>query len=137
MKRFLLSMLLILSILATYSLAHMEGGMIGGSSQEHHGGAETQSTYSPCQMGSGMMGYGMMGTGMMGGYGICPGYGMMGPGMMGMMRNMMMAPCMGYGIGQGMMGSGCGMMWPGMMWPGMMWPGMMWGLWHRELSEVS
>jgi hypothetical protein len=114
MKKLILSMVLVLAVLTTYSLAHMEGGMMGSGSQEHHKEAETRSTYNPCQMGSGMMGYGMMG-----GYGMGSGMmgsgmmgGMMGPGMMGMMRNMMMCP----GMGQGMMGGGCGMMGPGMMW---------------------
>jgi len=113
MKKLLLSMVLVLAVLTTYSLAHMEGGMMGSGGQEHHKEAEARSTYNPCQMESGMMGYGMMGgygmgSGMMGGYGMgpgmmgygtCPGYGMTGPGMMGMMHPGMM----GYG--------GCGMMW--------------------------
>jgi|Deesub1362A_J573_1020465.scaffolds.fasta_scaffold00171_25 hypothetical protein len=111
MKGILLSILLVLAVLTTDSLAHMEGGMMSGGGQGRHEGMETTSTYySPYQMmGYGMMG--MMGPGMMGGYGM--GSGMMGYGTCpcygyGMMHNMMMGSGMGYG--------GCGMMGPGMMW---------------------
>ncbi len=106
MKRVFIITILIVGLVATYSFAHMQGGMMGSDtmmgSQSQQQTSEIPQTgwYSPCPHMMGYGGYGMMGPGMMG----QGGYGMMGQGMMG----------------QGMMGQGgYGMMGPGMMGQGM------------------
>ena len=98
MKRVFIITILIVGLMATYSFAHMQEGMMGSDSmmgsqsQQQTGEIPQTGWYSHCphMMGQGMMGrggYGMMGPGMMGqgGYGMMGqgGYGMMGPGMMG------------------------------------------------------
>ncbi len=99
MKRVFIITILIVGLVATYSFAHMQEGMMGsdtmmGSQSQLQTGEIPQTGWYPsCPH---MMGQGMMGQGMMGGQGIM-GQGMMGQGMMG----------------PGMMGQG---MDPGMMW---------------------
>jgi hypothetical protein len=100
MKRVFVITILIFGLMATFSFALMQEGMMGGHSEQD-------------KMDSGMMGSGMMGKGMMGpemmGHGM-HGMGMMGPCMMGMMHG----GGMGYGTGTGMM-HGMGMMGTGMV----------------------
>jgi hypothetical protein len=120
MKRVFIITILIVGLVATYSFAHMQEGMMGSDtmmgsqSQLQTGEIPQTGWYSPCPHMMGQGGYRMMGPGMMG----QGGYGMMGPGMMGQGGYGMMGPGMmgqgGYGMtGQGMMGYGID---PGMMW---------------------
>lgn len=85
MKRVFIITILIVGLMATYSFAHMQGGMMGSEtmmgSQSQQQTGETPQTdwYHPCShmMGSGMMGHhGMMGQSMTGHHGMMGrGYG--------------------------------------------------------------
>ncbi len=106
MKRILVISTLVLLLMASYSFAHMQQGMMGspgyGTSEEsknsEDSGYDMRGHHQKMHgEGSGMMGYG--------------GYGMMGPGAMGYGGSGMMQH-----RGYGMMGSGgCDMMGPGAM----------------------
>ena len=106
MKRILVISTLVLLLMASYSFAHMQQGMMGspgyGTSEESKNSEDSGYDMRGHHQKMHGDGSGMMGSG---------GYGMMGPGAMGYGRSGMMQH-----RGYGMMGSGgCGMMGPGAM----------------------